>query len=588
MLASEPENAEALHRFGVLHHQHGDHGRAVELIGRAVALRPNAYLYHANLAEAYRAAGDLERAAECCRAALRLWPDYPEALCNLGLALPGAGDAREAVESLRRAVELRPDFVVAHNNLGIALRELGQARRGAGAFPPRRRARSGLRPGADQPRPDAAGPRPGRGGAAALPGGGPARARPAAGCTTTSAMSCGRWIGSTRPGRLYLEALRLDPDLAPANAHLGLILQREGQLAEAVPWLKRAVELDPDDADFWEWLAELHDERDEPAEAIPCWERVLALEPGAAGRAPLAGLGLAGGRAAGRGPRALPGRRSSSSPTPARPQLNLGGLHEELGEMDRGRGRLPRRAAAASRTSRCPTPGWRRCCAASCPTPTSPRSKRRLADRRAGPGPRARLLFGLAHVLDARGDYARAADCLREANALTLGAGRADAAIIVPAEHERFVDGLLRAFDRGFFARLAGAGLDTRRPVFVFGLPRSGTTLIEQVLASHSRIHGAGELRWPGSSFEAIPAVAGPDRAAAATASPSSTRPALRRLAEQHLEQLDGHRRRPADRGSWTRCPTTTCTSACWPSCSPAPRSSTAAATCATWPSRAG
>ena len=45
-------------------------------------------------------------------------------------------------------------------------------------------------------------------------------------------------------------------------------------------------------------------------------------------------------------------------------------------------------------------------------------------------------------------------------------------------------------------SELAGrAGDDTRQPVFVFGIPRSGTTLVEQVLASHSRVHGAGELR---------------------------------------------------------------------------------------------
>jgi hypothetical protein len=45
--------------------------------------------------------------------------------------------------------------------------------------------------------------------------------------------------------------------------------------------------------------------------------------------------------------------------------------------------------------------------------------------------------------------------------------------------------------------------------VFVFGLPRSGTTLVEQVLASHSQIHGAGELRFVRQSFEKLPAALG-------------------------------------------------------------------------------
>ena len=73
--------------------------------------------------------------------------------------------------------------------------------------------------------------------------------------------------------------------------------------------------------------------------------------------------------------------------------------------------------------------------------------------------------------------------------------------------------------------------------MFVFGLPRSGTTLIEQVLASHSRVHGAGELRLARRSFEAIPACwAAPVRRA--TASLTSIGPRVRRLAEQHLDRL--------------------------------------------------
>ena len=59
--------------------------------------------------------------------------------------------------------------------------------------------------------------------------------------------------------------------------------QQEGQLGDALPWLKQAVELKPDDAAYWEYLAELHAEREESAEALPCWEQVLQLEPERAG-----------------------------------------------------------------------------------------------------------------------------------------------------------------------------------------------------------------------------------------------------------------------------------------------------------------
>jgi len=126
VLAGDGANASALHLLGVLRHQQGDDTDAVELIGKALALRPNMPTVHADLAEAYRTLGQLERAAGCCQLALKLWPDCPEALCNLGLALHVMGRRDEAVEQFRRALQVRPDLAPVHNNLGIVLRELGQ------------------------------------------------------------------------------------------------------------------------------------------------------------------------------------------------------------------------------------------------------------------------------------------------------------------------------------------------------------------------------------------------------------------------------------------------------------------------------
>ena len=102
LLASQPDNADALHLFGVLHYQNGYFVRAVELIGRAAALQPETAAYHANLAEAHRALGQHQEAMDCCRTALRLQPDYPEAANNLGLALHALGRFAEAVGPVSR------------------------------------------------------------------------------------------------------------------------------------------------------------------------------------------------------------------------------------------------------------------------------------------------------------------------------------------------------------------------------------------------------------------------------------------------------------------------------------------------------
>ena len=52
---------------------------------------------------------------------------------------------------------------------------------------------------------------------------------------------------------------------------------------------------------------------------------------------------------------------------------------------------------------------------------------------------------------------------------------------------------------------MRGFGIATERPVFIVGLPRSGTTLTEQILASHPRVHGAGELTLARRMFESLP-----------------------------------------------------------------------------------
>ncbi len=99
------------------------------------------------------------------------------------------------------------------------------------------------------------------------------------------------------------------------------------------------------------------------------------------------------------------------------------------------------------------------------------------------------LHFALGKALLDSGDHDQAFVHLHEGNRLERAAFAYDA----QATSEALL-GIVRACTPEFLQRHAGNGDPAETPVFIVGMPRSGTTLLEQILASHPAIHGAGEL----------------------------------------------------------------------------------------------
>jgi tetratricopeptide (TPR) repeat protein len=101
----------------------------------------------------------------------------------------------------------------------------------------------------------------------------------------------------------------------------------------------------------------------------------------------------------------------------------------------------------------------------------------------------AQLHFALGKAFEQRERYADSFSHYARGNALR----RLDA----PFDTEQFERGTARIrafFNRDFFAERAGSGNSDPAPIFIVGLPRSGSTLLEQILASHSRVEGTMEL----------------------------------------------------------------------------------------------
>jgi Flp pilus assembly protein TadD len=102
----------------------------------------------------------------------------------------------------------------------------------------------------------------------------------------------------------------------------------------------------------------------------------------------------------------------------------------------------------------------------------------------------ADLRFAMGKYDDEVGNFAQAFQNFKRGNELLKNA----AEDYDRKERSRLVDELIRGYSREALSTMEGAGSDSVKPVFVVGMPRSGTSLAEQIIASHPAVHGAGEL----------------------------------------------------------------------------------------------
>ena len=265
-------------------------------------------------------------------------------------------------------------------------------------------------------------------------------------------------------------------------------------LAEGAPRkaLERLRTVSPPTAESHYLTARAHALLDDPAASQAAALAALALEPNHPGAAHTLGALLS---EADRLRQALGWLRiaAEGSPNVAQVQRDLGVVELFLGETEAGREHLTR-ALELEPLSREVLRTLVRM------TPMADGSERaahlfetaqRLAAR---PGEltlpqRIEIFFALAKAYEDRGEADLAFAALARAN----GAKRSTYRYNIDA-HEKRLRRVAEIFDPALLARLAGGGLASDRPIFIFGMPRSGTTLVEQIVSAHPKVHGAGEI----------------------------------------------------------------------------------------------
>lgn len=174
--------------------------------------------------------------------------------------------------------------------------------------------------------------------------------------------------------------------------------------------------------------------------------------------------------------------------------------------------------------------------------------RRRLADSDA-----LHIHFALGKAYEDRGDYEQSFHHYAEGNAIRARGSDPEQVGVTT-----LVDESIAAFTSDFFERNRGGGCDEEGPIFVVGLHRSGSTLIEQILASHPLVEGTTELTVMKSIRDRICRSSGKSPAAAiADLNPSD----FRRIGEEYLERTRPFRQtdRPffVDKlpGNWANLP---------------------------------
>lgn len=264
-------------------------------------------------------------------------------------------------------------------------------------------------------------------------------------------------------------------------------LRRAGQVEEAIAAYQRLLAVKPDLPDSWYNVARLQREARRFEDALASYARALDLhvadpEEVHLNRAVIYSDHLN-----------LPGEaeRELNAALDHKPGyvpalLNLGNLREDLGERESAREAYHQVLAA--------DPDNRVALARLAGLSHAPELDHGLAKRLraalSAPGvshaDQADLGFALAGLLDAAAKYSEAFEAARAAN---LASRRASGARYDPRASEQMVDRLISAFSKP-----VAAGGEGEAPVFICGMFRSGSTLVEQILGAHEAVTAAGEL----------------------------------------------------------------------------------------------
>jgi len=429
-----------------------EHPRAAEQQARAILEaapgHPIALLY---MGAALRRQGAADAAREVLQALAAAQPRSADVRYELGLALSELEETRDAAEAFRAAAMLNPKSPRVWLALADALRLLGDSD-GADAATARH-----IQASVNEPRLMEA--------AAALCEGRVAIAerilrpylkeRPTDVSAIRMLAETGTRLGRyDDAGKLLARCVELAPGFVAARHNYATVLYRQGKSADAIAQLEILLKSDPRNPNYRNLMSAALARLGEHERAIELYESILKEQPNQSKAWMSYGHTL---RAVGRQQDCIAAYRKSISLSP-----QLGESYWSLANLKTVRFDGADIAAMRAQLAR---------------------------DKGLSDEDRYHLHFALGKALEDEKDY--------EASFHHYDAGNRLRRQSLEYDADDFSDKIARAktlFTRPFFETRAGQGHSSAAPIFIIGLPRSGSTLIEQILASHSQVEGTMEL----------------------------------------------------------------------------------------------
>ncbi|MCI5060771.1 MAG: tetratricopeptide repeat protein [Alphaproteobacteria bacterium] len=449
-----PEFADAYINLGNAIASQDRKEEAIEIWEKAIELKSANYNAYINIGNALRDLGRIKESEEKCRRALEFAPDHPDALLNLGNALRDLGQRQEAEKLYRKSIEVRPDYAKAHNNLAILLMDMLRfedavaSTKYAVAFAPDyAEAYANMS-------------------AALLELGKLEEAEKSArkallldpDSTEARIDLADILFMSDRLDEaetLFNEATDLKPDSPRLFIKLSAVLERANRMDEALEAIEKAVELNPEMPEAYHRQAMVYFMFNHIEEALKSLDRALEIQP--------------------RYPAALATKSEI---------LQSSGNMEKAKEAARAglemNDKMPFLYLSLSKVKKFTEDD-----------PDFLKMKEMENESNFGSAQKVSLYFSLFKACEDIGDYDQAFEHLRKGCDL-----KRQTVVFDPQTQQHVYQNIQKVYTLEFIESFEGKGHDSDTPIFIVGMPRSGTTLTEQIISSHPDIFGAGELHY--------------------------------------------------------------------------------------------